>query len=73
MFGEPSADDTNYCLRLRRLVVDDLRFRFLDEVLARLRFFVVKLPSGAGVAVRTFSMSNAREFCVCMRRRQAQS
>ena len=29
-------------------------------------------PSGAGVALRSVSISNVREFDLCMRRRQAQ-
>ena len=71
MFDTTSDGDTSYFLRLRRLV-DAFCGRFLDEVMTRLRFFVVCLPSGAGVAARTFSMSNDLELCVCMRRRQAQ-
>ena len=71
LFHKSRVGGTSYCLLFRRLV-DAFRCRFLDEVVILLRFFVVCLPSGAGVAVRIFSMSNDRELCVCIRRRQAQ-
>ena len=63
MFGKSSDEDTCYCMRLRR-IVDAFRCLILDEVLILFRFFVVCLPSGAGVAVRIFSISNDRELFI---------
>ena len=71
LFRKSREGDKSYCFRVRRLV-DAFRCRFLNEGVILLRFFVVCMPSGAGVAVRIFSMSNERELCACMRRRQAQ-